>query len=80
MAGSLNSKAELGVTLQAQREDGSLGQLSAISPVCWLGESSALCRVGLLLQQVEERLLHGPIHKAINNSAGTGIQQVPMIN
>lgn len=57
VAGSLSPRAELGVTLQPQGGEGSLGQLPAISPVCWLGEAGALCRAGLLLQQVEEPLL-----------------------
>lgn len=81
MTGSLSRSVELRVSLQWWGgEDGSLGQHSAVFPVCWLGEAGALCRAELLLQQVEEPLLCGPIHRAINNSVGTGIQQVPMIN
>jgi len=58
VAGGLSPRVELGVTLQPQGgEDGCLGQLSAISPVYQLGEAGALCRAGLLLQQVEEPLL-----------------------
>lgn len=58
MAGGLSPRVELGVTLRHRGgEGGSLGQLSAICPVCWLGEAGALCGAGLLLQQVEEPLL-----------------------
>lgn len=44
------------------------------------GCSGALRRAGLLLQQVGDPLPPAPTHRAINNGAGTGIQQVPVIN
>lgn len=58
VAGSLSPGVELAVALQPRGgENGNLGQLSAMFPVTWLGEAGALCRAGLLLQQVEEPLL-----------------------
>lgn len=82
MAGSLSPGAPEGSWEPLSEPRGRCDFGAALHKVSSLlaGCSGALRRAGLLLQQVGDPLLPASIHRAINNGAGAGIQQVPVIN